>query len=332
MTSTSQATAAARETARTTTGQFGIQEHTTPEMSLTSGVTYTEATGPEVNVISIATGDGYEQFTVAEARKHLNIPDSEDEATVLAVAELLSKSAGVPESTEDYPPFVSQEPTYDNPGEDGTISAEHWHAPAAGVTWEKDVPTWSSDDGRFYMMPAAVLDPQHYGYPAEHSEAFQVIVADYAAKNSILDSDCTTMADDGKLRVHMAVGFEGHEYVPRVVERRYAEMFADIDPTEFLAEIKDNGVVLSNTALFDSSQVQNARAIAYAAANGRAPSDAEALAILREFRVTSTLRDGYLHTEEGSLGTVSDRTPEADNATAITALNAWFRARQGKKS
>ena len=332
MTTINQNATAAREDARQKTGQFGEQEHSAPETSLATPSRFLGVTGPETNIINIATGDGYEKFTPAEARKQLNLPDSEDETTIIALARLLNDSANeLRAAGHDYPIFASQEPTYSDPGDDADIDTGEWPAPAAGVEWEEYAPTWRGDgEDRFYVQPHAVIDPTRHGYTGDQSEAAQNIVGHIGYTQGGFDADCAA-EEDGKIRLRVNVpAFTSDEFEPSIVARRSAEAFSKADPAEALDRIKATGVVIDNDTLAASYKVENVRAVAFAAEHGRAPSDAEIAAIVREFRVGSTLSEGFLDTTKGEFASRTDHLSDIERATVTAALNSWFKARKAK--
>lgn len=329
MTQINPAAQTARENARQGTGQFGEQEHSAPETSLDTSSRFLSVTGPETSIINIATGDGYEKFTPAEARKQLNLPDSEDETTIIALARLLNDSANeLRAAGNDYPIFASQEPTYADPGDDGDIDTGEWLPPAEGVVWEEAAPTWRGEgEDRFYVMPHAVIDPARHGYTADQSEAAQNIVGHIGHTLGGFDVDCAS-EEDGKIRYRLdALGFQPHEFEPSIVARRSSETFAKADPAEALDRIKATGVILDNDTLAASYKVENVRAVAFAAEHGRAPSDAEIAAIVRGFRVGSTLGEGFLDTSAPSFAPNTDHLTDVEKDTMVSALNGWYRAR-----
>ena len=324
--------AAAREDARQDSGQFGEQVHSAPETTLASGTRFLGVTGPETTIIYIATGDGYEKFTPAEARKKMNLPEGEDTETVIAVARLLNESANeLRAAGHDYPIFASQEPTYADPGDDANIDTGEWLAPAAGVVWEDYASVWRQDDDtaeRYSVMPHAIIDPARHGYAPTETQAAQNIVGHIGHTQGGFDVDCAA-EEDGKIRYRIDVpGFAADEFEPSIVARRSAEAYASADPADALDRIKANGIIFDNDTLDASWHIDNVRAVAFAADHGRAPSDAEIAGILREFRVKSTIQEGYLDLSLNKLAENSGHLSEAEHKTVVTALNAWFTARK----
>lgn len=322
--------AAARENARQSTGEFGTQEHSAPEATLATGTRFLGVTGPEVPIINIATGDGYEKFTPAEARTQLNLPEGEDTETVIAVARLLAESADeLRAAGHDYPIFGSQEPTYADPGDDADIDTGEWPSPSAGVEWEAYAPTWRGEgEDRFYVQPLAVIDPARHGYTGDESEAAQAIVAHIGRTQGGFDADCAA-EEDGKIHYRLdALGFEPHEFEPNIVARRSGELYEKVDPADALDRIKATGIIFDNNTLAASYSVENVRAVAFAADHGRSPSDAEIAAIVRKFGVGSTLGDGFLDTSTGSFASNTGHLSEAETKAVTAALNGWWNARK----
>lgn len=332
MTTINSTAKAAREGARQATGEFGEQQHSAPEATLASAGRFLGVTGPETPIINIATGDGYEKFTPAEARTQLNLPDTEDETTNIALARLLADSANeLRAAGNDYPIFGSQEPTYADPGDDGDIDTGEWPPPAEGVVWEEGAPAWRGEgEDRFYVMPQAVIDPARHGYTGDESEAAQAIVGHVGRFNGGFDVDCAA-EEDGKIHYRLdTLGFEASEFEPSIVARRAAELYATADPAETLDRIKATGVIFDNDTLAASYKVDSPRAVAFAAEHGRTPSDAEIAAIVREFRVGSTLGEGFLDPAANVFTSRTDHLSDIETNTLTTALNSWFTSRKAK--
>lgn len=309
MTHINDAAANARENARQRTGQFGEQEHSAPEATLHLGGTpLVTADGPERPVVYLydSTASEYVPTTLSDARAHLGMPDDETDDVVRDTIALLNNGDGLS-------PYVVDEASFTDPDEDAILATAGWDDPDDGVTWHAHAETWrDSLDGKLTVIANAKFDPADYGY-ADHREAFMSIMA---AQNP---DGRDIQDDDTHVYLPIEQKFTGDEYTPTIVRRRMHDAFWAANPHHMLTSVRQNGVLISDADLIASRGIAG-RPVAYAAAaGGKAPTDAEMVAICRELAPTTTLRYGYLAPRDGVGG-----YEEKHLRTLTAALNAWY--------
>lgn len=313
MTHISDDAANARENARKHTGQFGEQEHSAPEATLVLGGTPIVTTGGPDRVVVYLYNDTNGEFaptTLAGARRHLRMPDDESDEVVRGTLELLA-------TADTYPPYIVNEPGYADPGEDAVLPTAEWIEPDEGVMWHEHADTWrDSNDGKLTVVASAKFDPANYGYTG-HREAFTNILAAHNPDGRDIQDDET------HIYLPLEQKFDDAEFTPAIVRRRMHEAFWEANPQQSLASAKQAGVLISDEDLAASHEIAG-RPAAYAAyAVGRAPSDAEMVAICRDLAPTTTLRHGYLLPGDAITGF------EEKHLDVVTqAANAWHTNRK----
>lgn len=314
MTSISQPAAAARESARTPTGKFGEQDHTDPEVVL-GGTRLLGVNGPDVRIVMLPDGNGYEGYSFATAREKLGIPASEPDEVVEATIALVGEG-------EDYPPYISVEPGYDNPGDDALLSTSEWFNPIRDITWHEYADAWQGDgEENIYVRGKAVIDPAQWGW-ADSTEALAAVIHDHVAANADWASwGDDVQVNDGKVYLPVMDTFAPDAFEPRIVADRMCELLGTVNPSDTIAKVKHRGIVITDADLAASRTIAG-RPIAYAAAAGRAPKDAEIVAVVRDFGLKTTLREGY-----AVGGSFADNVPEESRELLTNALSRWAQAR-----
>lgn len=305
----------------TNTGEYSAKVNSAPEGDvLDSGPALLAVGGEPRDVVFIDSGigDGYIPLSFPEARLKLNIPEDEPDSVVTATIALLRDSGS-------YPPYISAEPGYADPGEESIIDTEDWETPADGMTWLPAAEAWrDAGTGDNVVLATAAFTLQSVGYTEDESEAAAAIAGDHIADHPDDNWDRwggdNVHIHDGELRIRTRGAFLDEEFSPRVVAHKLADLKAT-DPRERLRQVKAQGVVIKNADLIASRGIDG-KAVAYAATQGRVPNDAEAVAIAGAFDTTSTIRYGY------AVGKTEFAVAPGAETLVASALDAWLTNRQ----
>jgi len=303
--------------------RFDFKDQSQPEGITLGGTRIIQPNGAPVKVVFLADqGDGYDGLSMAEARERLGIPATEGDDVVVETIRLMAE-----DRDDDYVPFISEEPGYELPGDDAVLSTAEWYNPIPGITWDEYADTWEpdGDDEGVYVRAKAVIDAEQWGWE-DSVTALEAVVASHAAENGDwAGQDHDVEGQDGKIYLPVADHFPTDAFEPRIVTDRLNKRLTDIDPAPVIREVKRKGVILTDAALRESRE-KAGRPTLYAVANGRVPSDAEMVAICREFRVRTTLLSGYLVGQWA--GEFPEGMDEAEKDKIIAARNVWIKSRK----
>jgi len=313
------AAAVAREQAREkTTGQFGKQHHSDPELAIDAGPRVLAATGPAVPVAYLFEDGDYNRYSLAEAKKKLGIPAAESAEVVAATLKLMGEG-------QDSPSYISDEPGYELPGEGGLLDTSEWYCPVGGVTWHGHAEAWEVGDGQVVVRVNAVLAPDDWGFDGKRI-ALQSMISDHMGE----DAEWADWGTDltyagGCLHIPVTAQFAADEFQHDVVADTLGRRLTELNPYMHTQTIRHDGIVISDEDINKARELDG-RPFAYAAkAAGRVPSDAEIIAICDAFDIDTTLRHGYLDTRKKEFA--SDVADEDFNSVT-PALNAWYTNRK----
>lgn len=313
------AAAVAREQAREkTTGQFGKQHHSDPELAIDAGPRVLAATGPAVPVAYLFEDGDYNRYSLAEAKKKLGIPAAESAEVVAATLKLMGEG-------QDSPSYISDEPGYELPGECGLLDTSEWYCPVGGVTWHGHAEAWEVGDDQVVVRVNAVLNPDDWGFNGKRI-ALQSMISDHMGDDvEWADWGADVTHVNGKLHLPLTVQLDTDAFQHDVVADTLGRRLTELNPHAKAKGILHNGVVISDEDI-NKAQGLDGRPYAYAAnAAGRVPSDAEIIAICDAFDVDTTIRYGYLDTNTKKLAT---EVADENRDLIAAALNAWFTNRK----
>jgi hypothetical protein len=309
---------AAREAARDkNSGRFGEQAHSAPDISLPTSSTL-QATGPSTTVVcrfDDRTGE-VKQMSMQDARKFFGMPAEVPAETVLETVKLMNAQHM----------YADEQPTYADPGDESPVDTSHWDAPDECIRWTEAV-AWRSDQDRNYVQATSEFRLSEVEYDEGESIAAESIVSDYLAKSGV-GYDVTADGGrvfEGRMLIDFLEGFEDEEFAEPIVRAKLNDLLRQGNPRDELRRVKREGLVLSNQVLNDAHKA-NAEAAIYAANAGRVPNDAEAVAIVRHYKIRTALQDGYLP-DKRSIEVNGGMPPSGVPAPAKNALNLWIRNR-----
>ncbi|WP_143015795.1 hypothetical protein [Microbacterium sp. 77mftsu3.1] len=319
MTTKNPAAETARENHREkTTGRFGQQEHSTPEVSF-HGTPVVQLDGEPTKIVLLwdETNGEYTPRSMKAAKESLGIPADESDEVLEATLTLLAPD-------QEYPSYVSEEPTYGDPGDDAVIPTEEWYNPVGDITWKGHADTWREDGSGYMVRGHAIIDPEVWGFAGKTAALGGIVSDAYDADERLSRSGWDVEElNDGTIDIPVSATFWPEQFTPRLVEQELNERLIAINPLQRIQDVRERGIILTDEALLASRGIDG-RPVAYAALAGRVPSDAEMVAVLRAFNAKSTLTSGYAVDE-----TVSS-LPEEHRDLVTAVLNAWYKKHHQK--
>ena len=321
-----------KTTPKSTGGSFAAHERAVAEVSIDGAVLTLD--GGEVSVVRA----GDVPLSLAQAKRHLDIPDTESDELLFATIGLLDAPG---DEDAPWPLVVETAQRYGHPGDQSQIDTAAWGQPGSHpFEYVPAAEAWFDAVTGAHVVAASVRAPiDAFGFTEDETIALHTITADHVDEKSLLlgapvnfDSMDATVRE-GELRIRLREEFSEQEFTPDIIANRYSETLAAINLNGHLQTVRQHGVVLKDSDL-RAAQGIDGPAIAYAAKNGRRVSDIEIVAVLKAFTVISTLRDGYLlpgtgeeFTEDRMGMRFGTTQGPADRALVLVALNSWWAGR-----